>query len=103
KRSAIRDYSPRSPIRFASEGYPHPTSRISLSFIRLQELPPRSLHLCDDGEALDALIAVGIQERIVISKRDAAVGITVRTEHVGVGKQSAASENRVLAADGSHP
>src|SRR4051794_33262847 len=27
-----------------------------------------SLHLCDDGEPLDALIAIGVEEGVVISK-----------------------------------
>src|ERR1700676_3361598 len=47
----------------------------------------RSLHPCDHREPLDALIAEGIEEGVVILERDAAVGVAVRAQHVGVREQ----------------
>src|SRR5258708_37624538 len=62
-----------------------------------------SLHPCHNGQPLDPLIPVGIQKRIVVLERNAAVGIAVRAEHVGMREQTGASEDRVLAADRGQP
>src|SRR5258708_14590372 len=63
----------------------------------------RSLHPCHHREPLDALIAVGVEEGVVIPERDAAVGIAVGSEHEAVREQAAAAIDRVLAADRGQP
>src|ERR1700761_4417941 len=35
-----------------------------------------------------ALVAVGIEEGVVVAERDAAVGVAVRAQHIGVRKQA---------------
>ena len=59
--------------------------------------------LATTASRLMPLIAVGVQERVVIPERDAAVGIAVGAEHVGVRQQAAAAEDRLLAADRFQP
>ena len=45
------------------------------------------------GESPDIAAGVGLQEGAVVLERHAAVGITVRAEHVGVGKQATAAKH----------
>ncbi|GCC48249.1 hypothetical protein chiPu_0032452, partial [Chiloscyllium punctatum] len=54
-------------------------------------------------EAADALVAVGVEERVVVLERDATVGVAVRTEHEGVREQAVAVEDLALAADRIEP
>src|SRR6266403_4459456 len=62
---------------------------------------PRSVQPRDHGQALDLAVLVGVQERVVVLERNAAVGIAVRAEHVGMREQTAPPEDRFVAADGS--
>src|SRR3979490_3353933 len=64
---------------------------------------PRSIQPRDHGQALDLAVPVGVQERVVVLERNAAVGITVGAEHVGMREQTAPPEDRFVAADGSEP
>src|SRR5882672_10436572 len=64
---------------------------------------PRSVQPRDHGQALDLAVLVGVQERVVVLERNAAVGIAVGAEHVGMGEQTAPSVDRILAADGYEP
>src|SRR5258708_12890175 len=80
----------------------YPGFRFASSGLRsLYPLP--SFHPCYHGEALDALVAVGIEEGVVVLERNAAVGIAVRTQHVSMREQAPASEDRVLATAGGQP
>src|SRR5215216_2749753 len=51
---------------------------------------PRLLHLRQHREATDALVLVGVEERVVVPERDAAVGLAARPQHVGVREQPVA-------------
>ena len=53
----------------------------------------RSVYSCQDGQPPDAVVAIGVQECVVIPERYAAVGITSRTEHEGMREQTCASVN----------
>src|SRR5439155_11505962 len=67
-------------------------------------VPLRSLlDLRQHREAADALALVGIEERVVIPERDAAVGLTTGPEHVGVREQPVAAVDFFLAADRRQP
>src|SRR4051794_20447543 len=63
----------------------------------------RLLHLRQHREAADALVLVGVEERIVVRERDAAVGLAARPEHVAVREQSIAAVDFFLAAERRQP
>src|SRR5215475_9234727 len=61
------------------------------------------LDLHDDRELLDALVAIGVQEGVVILERHAAVGIAVGAEHVGMREQADTAIYSIIAADRIEP
>src|SRR5579871_3211524 len=67
--------------------------------VNAQRSPERagSAHMRDDNEPLDLVVAVGAEECLVVPERHAAVGVAARAKHVGVGEQSVAAEDRVVA------
>src|SRR5712664_727286 len=64
---------------------------------------PRSVQPRYYGQALDLAVLVGVQERVVVLERNAAVGIAVRAEHVGMREQPGPSEDCIVAADRREP
>src|ERR1700759_4009675 len=63
----------------------------------------RSFDSRQNRELADAMVAVGVEEGVVIAERDAAIGIAIRAEHVGVREQAFAAEDRLFAADRGQP
>src|ERR1700722_12816948 len=64
---------------------------------------PSSVDPCNHGQPLNALVAIGIEEGVVIAERHAAVGIAVGAEHVGMREQAGSAVYRLLAANGIEP
>ena len=62
-----------------------------------------SLDLRQHREAADTLITIGVEERIMILERYAAVGLTARPEQIGVCEQSVPAEDLLLAANRRQP
>src|SRR4029077_3826273 len=44
-------------------------------------------------ESLDVLIEIGLQERVIVLKRHAAIRVALRAEHVGVCQKTAAAKD----------
>src|SRR5690348_6292652 len=63
----------------------------------------RSFHSRDNGELLDALISVGVKERVIILEGNAAVGIPVGAKHIAVSKQTGTAVDRLLPTDRRQP
>src|ERR1700750_3349457 len=55
------------------------------------------------GEPLNLTASVGFEKAAVVPERDAAVGVTVRAQHVSVREQTCSSVDRAPAADGIEP
>src|ERR1700735_3407687 len=59
-----------------------------------------SVDACDNGQTPDAVVAIGVQECVVIPERYAAVGLTPGSEHEGMREQTCASVDGLFAANG---
>ena len=60
-------------------------------------------HAADDDDLLDVAALEGLQKRIVVAERDAAVGVAARPEHERVGEQALAAVDHLVAADRRQP
>src|SRR3954451_2849096 len=62
-----------------------------------------SIELGDHREPADALVLVGVEERVIVLEGYAAVGLAGAAEHEGVREQAVAAENLLFAADRIEP